>query len=569
MIAKAESLHPSIGVSASGATPTHWLRLMALQAVMVTLLMGAAAYFALGRPALLGIDDANITQVYASNIAAGRGYVYQAGHERVEGSTSFAWTLLNALSFLISNHPEWLIAGLSAILCALAVFFTLRLADSLASVLEVSRSVTNGVTLLAIAATPAFFAWEIWTLMDLVLWTALLAAFAHLLVKELLSEAASRGRTGWLALCAAALVLTRPEGIALALVMLAASAWLSRWGQPKTWSRVRPYLIAGGAALVCLGLLTFGRQEYFGYPVPNTFYAKVSSSPMRQLAGGLHYLVGFVSKSPYCVLYLSCWAGLLSVCFANRAAVSKAGFASVALIAITMVAMLALYVALGGDHFPLYRFYQPLSLWLPLGLALSCAYLWPRAAERFRRHPASRAALALAAGLAVFSALGGLVSSGVDLRLQFDIGMDGRRIAERLQQLPHPPSVGVIAAGGFAREYPGETFDLMGLNWVKMAHADPLKTGKMRNHAGFSPAVFWQTRPELVAFTGNRCNGDKTWGPDQFERTALKSLQSSPQFLAEYQAVKVDCYLAFARKELIARLGPQAALVPVEPIARR
>src|SRR3954471_6578714 len=54
----------------------------------------------------LGIDDANITQVYAKNISSGLGYVFYPGGERVEGSTSFLWTVLNALSFRVSARPE-------------------------------------------------------------------------------------------------------------------------------------------------------------------------------------------------------------------------------------------------------------------------------------------------------------------------------------------------------------------------------------------------------------------------------------------------------------------------------
>jgi len=43
----------------------------------------------------IGIDDANITQAYAQHLAQGLGYVYNAGGERVEGSTSLLWTVIN------------------------------------------------------------------------------------------------------------------------------------------------------------------------------------------------------------------------------------------------------------------------------------------------------------------------------------------------------------------------------------------------------------------------------------------------------------------------------------------
>jgi len=53
----------------------------------------------------VGFDDANITQVYARHLAEGHGFVYNIGGERVEGSTSLIWTLLNAAAFLTAYRP--------------------------------------------------------------------------------------------------------------------------------------------------------------------------------------------------------------------------------------------------------------------------------------------------------------------------------------------------------------------------------------------------------------------------------------------------------------------------------
>ena len=73
-------------------------------ALLVAGFGAAFSYWVLGPQ--VGIDDANITQVYARNIAAGHGYVYNIGGERVEGSTSLLWTLINAaaLRFRSRGH---------------------------------------------------------------------------------------------------------------------------------------------------------------------------------------------------------------------------------------------------------------------------------------------------------------------------------------------------------------------------------------------------------------------------------------------------------------------------------
>jgi hypothetical protein len=98
-----------------------------------------------------------------------------------------------------------------------------------------------------------------------------------------------------------------------------------------------------------------------------------------------------------------------------------------------------------------------------------------------------------------------------------------------------------------------------------MAHADPVKTGSVRNHAGFSARVFWQARPDVLAFTGKRCHTDRAWAPDEFETSALKGLQTSAAFLAEYTPTRLGCYLAFARKDWLARVGSQEAITPLSP----
>src|SRR5262249_54712050 len=55
---------------------------------------------------LVGFDDANITFVYARNLAQGIGFEYTPGGGRVEGCTSLLWTVLLASFFRWAAHPE-------------------------------------------------------------------------------------------------------------------------------------------------------------------------------------------------------------------------------------------------------------------------------------------------------------------------------------------------------------------------------------------------------------------------------------------------------------------------------
>ena len=53
-----------------------------------------------------GIDDANIFFVYARNVSAGDGFVFNPGRERVEGFTSLLWVLIAGLVTAVTTNPK-------------------------------------------------------------------------------------------------------------------------------------------------------------------------------------------------------------------------------------------------------------------------------------------------------------------------------------------------------------------------------------------------------------------------------------------------------------------------------
>jgi hypothetical protein len=87
-----------------------------------------------------------------------------------------------------------------------------------------------------------------------------------------------------------------------------------------------------------------------------------------------------------------------------------------------------------------------------------------------------------------------------NLRGEFKISLEGRRLGERLSELfpdKQPPSVGVVTAGGVKVTYHGVILDLMGLNHVGMGHSEGDRRGQ-KNHAAFSEPVFYLMAPEIV-----------------------------------------------------------------------
>lgn len=82
----------------------------------------------------------------------------------------------------------------------------------------------------------------------------------------------ARGRSADATKAAAVATLTRPEGVLVALVVLASAVKLGGWRKPRSWRL--PFFY--GAFLLAI---TVFRLAYFGSALPNTFYAKVGDVP--------------------------------------------------------------------------------------------------------------------------------------------------------------------------------------------------------------------------------------------------------------------------------------------------
>ncbi len=242
-----------------------------------------------GQPEV-GIDDANIFFSYSENLAAGKGIVYANNPEKVEGFTSFLWMLIGALLFKAG-------AGEGAIL--VVSFLLLVLTHLLVAGFIGRRAIELGLTpyfyqlayILLIALSAPYMTWMTITLMDTCLWGLVVAA----LTLAILSP--PQTKFGWACLAAVVTIstLVRPESILvtpLALLMI----WLCRRNEVHgSFSRM-PGRLAGLFALT-LTLLTSFRLWYFGFLLPNTFYAKVSPSLIYNLTNGLGYLFEFISAS--------------------------------------------------------------------------------------------------------------------------------------------------------------------------------------------------------------------------------------------------------------------------------
>ncbi|WP_372574000.1 hypothetical protein [Ruegeria jejuensis] len=524
-----------------------------LLALGLTVIGAALAWLLSGGLPAIGIDDAAITRSYAENVANGAGYVYNVGGERVEGSTAFLWVAILTLAYSLTPTPELLIIALCAVFALVAVYTTLRLARALADWLEIDPRPAIWVLAACLLASPGYFMWSVWTMMELALWSMLLIWMVSLLAR-LVEDDRGQGHTLCLLVAALLMPLVRPEGIAAAIGLLVLSLLLA----PRFWRALGVGVLAALASFVAV---TAFRLSYFGQPFPNTFYAKVSSDKVQGLKDGLKYLLDFLLSSPFVEIFVVIWLGgvLWALISATQA---RPGARALLVAGAAVFGILLVYAALGGDHFVLWRFYQPVAPLLPLCLALLVAAGVTQARSSALRGPAVLAAGAAAIGLLMAGWMQ-YYQSRFNIRKEYTLVEQGLGFGHFLNEIEPLPTIGVGPAGGIALAYNGEILDLLGLNWVEMAHANPVKVG-MRNHASFDKDTFWKHAPDVLAAFNRPCAEGNSLAFWSHADNAFDGLYSDDKFRSAYVPVAFvqggDCWPGFAQPDWLAQTTPGEAI---------
>ncbi len=446
--------------------------LFAIPACLVT-----AAALAVARSLQLGyIDDAFISLRYAAHWAEGSGLAYNPG-ERVEGYTNFLMVALEALAIRAGADPlvvPWVIGMAS--LASLAGFLALF----------VHRHVLPGrpsISVLASAAVSANLAFMCWACsgMETMLYVLLLSL-------GVLLAATSAGKVTLL-LSALSMVMagmTRPD--AVLLMPLAAAALLLG---TRSW---RLFGLYCGIIVSLFGSYFAARALYFGYLLPNTFYAKVGAGNILLAKRGLLYLLSFARSAPLLVAL-----PLLSCLMSGRAPLwAKAALAAAVL-------QFAGVVYVGGDHFAMFRFIAPI---LPF---LSLASLYPAAALVQRRGLRGRGGVAVALTLALLLATGATMGEGgkpdepAEMN-QLQYHLFGCRMAREWKEAglwfrnnaPPGSSVSTIAIGAVGYFSGLHIIDPLGLVDPRIAHQDSQPGRGFSGHEKYDVDHVLSLRPTFI-----------------------------------------------------------------------
>ena len=457
------------------------------------------------------VDDAFISFRYARNLVDGHGLVFNPG-ERVEGYTNFLWVIWASLSLWLSVDPEqscrWL--GLAAS------------AASLAAVVRFGPSSPHArwavwIAPLLLAVNPAFAVWatgglEAPLFAGLILWGTCLAA------EGVDSERGKLPASSAVLFALAA--LTRPEGALLAAVVAVAAVVLHRPG-PGFWR--------SGCEWVAVFLALFApyliwRWSYYGYPLPNTFYAKVGGSG-AQLERGLRYAHDFFWATGY-------W--LLPIAAAGFWGARRRFFALVATVTGALVAQIVL---VGGDGLPMYRFFVPvLGPFLLLVGWGTTAWL-----ERVTHPRAARSIAAVALiVIAAYSSVPAFRGPQHDYVLQ-DVREVGvwRQVGAWFREHARPgETIAVLPAGAIPYFSGLPAIDMLGLNDAHIAHRAVAQLGSgQAGHEKYDVDYVLARRPEYVIIGVYRLSPEPL-RPEQMiapSYAAERELLSHPGFVAQYR----------------------------------
>lgn len=530
-------------------------------------LVASAAFHGVFEATLLGIDDANIFFTYARNIVAGAGPVYSIGSPPAEGFSSALWLLVCTMGFWCTDNPYTLLHSITMLLCAGSIYTATRISS-----LVYNSRYNPLITTTWLLFFPGFFLWNTITLMDTALWVLLLLVSIYMCL-QLIQTGPKLKTLVSFAIVSALLLITRPESLFWVPFLFLCVAW-SWKSQQISIRRIIRVVLPSVCALLCFeGILLAWRLHTYGYPFPNTYYAKVTPFDVMNYVKGGWYCIRFVFSNP---LLTGSIAALPYLLFRHRNQRDIRFF-----LPLMCVAGLLLPVLSGGDHFGSYRFYQilyPLLVSIPLLLVRTVRLDTLRSiASEFIATPSARTIIGAFVLCVVLPTWYGIDTQS-KLHHEFVIAQTGRATGKIMNALfqdePNKPVVGTIAAGGIGLTYRGTLQDLMGLNDPVMAHQSTDRKG-YKNHAIFDKAIFYQHPPELLLpFEWQPALHDPgflrdTYAADGFHNRVLKNLLTDQRFNQLYTLRGIyrdgNAITAFVRNDYLQYLAQhQYQLVPLD-----
>lgn len=386
-------------------------------------------------------DDAYISLVYAKNFSNGFGLVYNLG-EHVEGYTNFLWVLIMSIPYFFGVDPIFFIKLTASLFSLVLIVSTYYLARcyfpySISIILSLSIAFSNHIAYMTTWGLETVFYISLYVL------AILYAEKKAFFISGILFALA---------------MMTRMEAI---LIYGTYVIWLTALSIHRgNYQRLRLFLIAGGLPFSIYFLF---RLNYYGYLLPNTFYAKVGgSNKLLIIERGLNYI--WVSLKGLGIREVFLFSLLCLLVFGIQFFITKSRKFNWRSSKTPLVGTLFLYllyiVWVGGDVF-LERF---IVHTMPL-LAI-CSIIFVRLLSKLIRLPAvlpKVTAVAFACGLTML----GTVSYPISTHLMGWVTL-GKYLKNNSINTAHVLATDAAGALKYYSELP--TIDILGLNNVHIAH---------------------------------------------------------------------------------------------------
>lgn len=307
-------------------------------------------------------EDAFITFRYAQNLVAGHGFVWNVGEAPVEGYTNFLWLLISALVLALGLDlpaaSQWI--GVGASIATLALVYDLGRSFGWSSRFAI-------VPCLALACSGPFATWA--TSGMETNWFTLWAVGAVYFYARFLKTHSARlawSSSGCLLLAA----LSRPEGLLIAAMVGIALLVAARRSTVDSRAELRTTAVALATFALLVAVYVAWRWSYFGYPLPNTFYAKTGGGFAQAIRGSQY-------SALFALHFVSPWLLAIGLGLFNGARSTQPNpvRGALPLCGAIVIVYTAYICAVGGDYMAMYRFYVPVLpfLYLLFGTALERA----------------------------------------------------------------------------------------------------------------------------------------------------------------------------------------------------
>jgi len=308
-------------------------------------------------------DDAYTAFRYVKNFLDGKGLVFNEG-ERVEGYTSFLWILILSGSELL-NHNLNLNLDLESAAQLLSIIFSITLliltyalskminreSENNSSLGRFIHELQNLLPVFLLAFSTPLVYWGV-SAMETTLFGSLI------LLSIIFYQNGDKSKPNISFIIVSVLnSLLRPEGLIFFILIISYKILYNYFDMKRQRGNTSISIIFDKITrkeilfyLIPLTVYVISRLFYYGYPLPNTFYAKTEFT-FQFLQRGINYFFDFASS----YLLYGFVLILPLVLFKNRNRFEK-----VTLLFWITILWMAIVILIGGDVLPIHRFYLPI-----------------------------------------------------------------------------------------------------------------------------------------------------------------------------------------------------------------